>query len=118
MYGLPKGLSLKFLCGKTLVQVCVGAHDMILNFDDDVSVTVTSHISCAGPDGAARQYHDFARAMPDLKVFLNQTIAKAEGNEDGTLLLAFDAVGTLAIYDDSAEYESYTIRHGKRVIVV
>ena len=51
-------------------------------------------------------------------VFLNQTVAEAEGSEDGTLRLAFDTGETLTIYDDSAEYESYTIRHGERVIVV
>jgi len=118
MYGLPKGLSLEFLCGQTLLQVCVGAHDLILNFHDDVSVTVTSRIACAGPDGARHEYDDFRQAAPELMVFLNETIAKAEGSEDGTLRLAFDTGGTITIYDDSAEYESYTIRHGERVIVI
>ncbi len=118
MYGLPKDLSLEFLFGQTLLQVCIGAHDLILNFDNDVSMTVTSRIGCAGADATEHEYDDFKKAASDLMVFLNQTIAKAEGREDGTLRLAFDTGETLTIYDDSAEYESYTIRHGEKVIVV
>ena len=118
MYGLPKDLTLEFLSGQTLLQVCLGVHDLILNFHDDVSITVTSRIACAAPDGPKHEYDDFGQAAPDLMIFLNQTIVGAEGDENGTLRLMFNTGRSLSIYDDSKEYESYTIRHGETFIVV
>lgn len=118
MYGLPRDINLGFFNGKELLQACFGVHDIILNFDGDVSVTVTSSLGCMGPGGSIQQYDDFRQASPAVLVLLNQTVLAAEGDEAGTLTLKFDGGGMLAIYDDSKNYESYTINNGGKMIVV
>jgi hypothetical protein len=118
MYGLPKDVNLAFFNGKTLLQACFGLHDLILNFDGDVSLTVTSSVGCMALDESIRQYDDFRQIAPVVVALLNQTILSAEGDEAGTLTLKFDGGEMLAIYDDSKEYESYTIKNGEQMIVV
>jgi hypothetical protein len=118
MYGLSRDIDLRFFNGKALLQVCFGANELILNFDGDVSVTVMSLLGCMGSGGSIQQHEDFRQAAPAVLVLLNQTILSAEGEEAGTLVLKFDGGGTLAIYDDSKNYESYTINNGGKLIVV
>ena len=45
-------------------------------------------------------------------------VSKAKGRTDGTLRLSFSRGGVLEIYDDSKQYESYQIQHGKDLYVV
>lgn len=118
MYGLPNDLNLAFFKGKLLLQACFGAHDLILNFDGGVSITVTSSVGCVSSAGSIQHYDDFRQVAPLVLALLNQTILSAEGDQTGTLTLRFDGGGTLAIYDDSNEYESYTIKNGDLMIVV
>jgi hypothetical protein len=116
MYGLPRDVSLAFFEQRTLLQVCIGAHDLILNFDG-ISVTVTSSIGLS--DGhVVQRYQDFPQAAPALVTLLNQKITSAVGKDAGTLELLFIGGLTLSIYDDSKEYESYTIKNGGQLIVV
>jgi hypothetical protein len=118
MYGLPPDLDLNFLSGKSLLQICVGVHDLILNFDRSVSITVTSSIGCAIAGGPHRKFEDFRQAAAVAVVLLYQTVTSAKGDADGTLSMEFHDGGHLDIYDDSKEYESYTIRHGEKLFVV
>jgi uncharacterized protein DUF6188 len=119
MYGLPPDLDLEFFDGKTLLQVCVGAHDLILNFDDGLSVTVTSSVGCADSSGSIQRYGDFCQAAPAVLVLVNRVVLSARDEGAGTLALRFDGGGALYVYDDSQHYESYTINNsGAPVIVV
>lgn len=118
MYGLPSNVDLAFFKGKALLQVCIGAHDLILNFVGDISVTVTSSIGCTTSGGSIQQYDDFRRAAPAVITLLDHSVVLADGDEAGTLTLTFDGGGGLAIYDDSEQYESYTIKNGSKMIVV
>ena len=118
MYGLPRDIDLGFFDGKTLLQVCFGLHDLILNFDGDVSVTVTSSLGCIDSTGELKPHDDFHQVSVELLHLINQSVQFAEGDEAGTLMLKFDGGGILAVYDDSEEFESYTIRNGRKTIVV
>lgn len=119
MYGLPKEMNLDFLVGQTLTQVCVGLHDLVLNFHGEVSITVMSRICLNDPHRrAVREYKDFRDSVNDLISILNRTIAVAKGSCDGTLDLEFESGEMLSVYDDSKEYESYIIRNSENVIVV
>lgn len=118
MYGLPKDIDLNFFIGRTLVQVCVGSNDLILNFDGEVSVTVTSSVGCMGSSGKLTKYDDFREAAPEVLMLLDRAVVSAKGDEGGTLALEYDGGRHLQLYDDTKQYESYTIRNGGKVIVV
>ena len=118
MYGLPSTLDLSFLCGKTLLQICVGGADLILNFDGDVSITVTSSVGWTNAQKAHDVYEDFSKAVSVVATLLNKPVVSSRGNPSGTLTLEFLGGVTLELYDDSKQYESYVIKHGSDVIVV
>jgi len=118
MYGLPRDLDLSFFLEKTLLQVCVGANELILNFHDRVSITVMSSIGLALSNGVHRKYESFPEAAGIVVGLLDQTIASATAGDDGTLSLQFHGGGQVDIYDDSKQYESYTITSGDRLFVI
>jgi hypothetical protein len=45
MYGLRSGADLDFLKGRTLFQTCFGPHDLVLNFDEDASISIWSALA-------------------------------------------------------------------------
>jgi len=118
MHGLPPNVNLDFLLEKTVIQIGIGLHDLGIYFHDGVSIMVTSRIRYTDADGITDEWDDFRKAVQSLMVFLGQTVTKISGYKDGTLQMIFDASDTLTIYDDSKEYESYVIYHGKEVIAV
>jgi hypothetical protein len=118
MYGLPPDLDLSFFNGRTLEQVCIGANELILNFDEYLSVTVVSRIGCSMGNDSQRFYDDFREAAALVVKFIGDTIVASKGDSVGTLTLEFTGGGRLSLFDDSKQFESYVIKHGESVIVV
>lgn len=118
MYRLPPDVDLSFLVNKTLIQVCFGGNDLVLNFAPNVSITVTSSVRVSGPSGTGERREDFREIANSLFRLLNSSISSAAGHPDGTLILTFTGEWLLEIYDDSDRYESYVIRYDGKTIVV
>ena len=118
MHRLSPDLDLSFFRNKALLQVCVGANELILNFDEGVSITVTSRVGFVGRNDTSDSYEDFARAGPAAIALLNDVVVSANGDTDGTLSLNFHSGVRLEFYDTSDRYESYLIRNGQQTIVV
>src|SRR5690242_2846743 len=108
MYGLQLGTDLSFLKGKRLFQVCVGMTDIILQFDENVSITITgadmAHRSEAGEETAV--YRRSIPSAPMLMGFLHESIESWSIEEPGTLILEFSNRQALEIRDSSPHYES------------
>jgi len=51
-------------------------------------------------------------------MLLGKSILVARNGGGGTMALEFVNESTLYLYDDSADYESYMIKHGDQLIVV
>ena len=118
MYGLPPDVDFSFFTGKTLLQICIGAHDLILNFDGSIAVTVVSSINCTTPGGQHQTYENFQQAAAFAANLVNKVVVTAHGDPAGTLTLEFHGGDRLSIFDDSKHYESYTVKAGNRMIVV
>lgn len=118
MYGLPKDIDLSFFVGADLLQVCLGANELILNFDHQIRVTIESRFRIRKKDGEETTFEDAPSSAAHLVELLSQPIAEASGREDGTLCLSF-AQGTSLEIDDSWEsYESYQIQYGDVLYVI
>jgi hypothetical protein len=118
MHRLPPDLDLSFFHGKTLLQVCIGQNEMILRFDGDVAVTVTSRIGFTDTRELRDTYEDFAKAAHAVLGLLHDVILQARGDSEGTLSLVFRSNKTLEFYDTSDRYESYLIQASGRTIAV
>lgn len=118
MYKLPKNINLEFFLKKTLLQICIGAHDLIFNFDGDVRITITSSVGFSDSNTNVQKEDNFCKIASTVATLVNQTIVSVEGDESGTLKLNFDNGGRIIIYDDSEQFESYIIINGDQIIVV
>lgn len=118
MYGLPHNIKLDFFVNTIFIQMCIGAHDLILNFDNNVSITITSSVACMVPNGNIQKETVFRNIASVLGLLLNHAVVSVNSNEAGTLKLEVDNGGMIEIYDDSKEFESYVIHNGEQIIVV
>ena len=118
MNGLPPDLDLNFLCGCELIQICVGVHDCILNFHEDLSISISSQIGYLDSSGGYRRFIHFPDAVAPISVLFGQQISAATGYPDGTLRLFFPSNARLDLFDDSKQFESYVIKGEGRLIVV
>lgn len=117
MHGLPKDIDVSFFIGQALTQLCFGGNDLLLNFGDDLSVSVTSRVELEG-HGSRSEIEDFKVEGAPLLALIERTIEAATPHVDGTLELRFDGGMVLRLFDDSPNYESYVIWHGKETIAV
>jgi hypothetical protein len=62
MYGLPRDFDPRTLIGEMLVQVCVGQSDLILQFEPQASILVTSAIGYALRGGQTIKLEGFPEA--------------------------------------------------------
>jgi Family of unknown function (DUF6188) len=119
MYGLPDDFDAGAFVGRTLEQVCFTENQVTLHFDCVVDITVES--AFVHGDRKSESSHPVIR-MPvhesGLMRLLGSSIIESSGNQDGTLMLAFDNGDLVKILDDAPNYESYQIRIGDRVIIV
>ena len=122
MYGLPSDTNLDFLKSTTLIQACFGPHDLILNFHKTVSQTVSISIYSSLAIGRAGtnllRHTSFEEISHEVLSLLNKDVLNVGWTPDGTVSITFEGNDPLEIYDDSANYESYTISSPAGLIVV
>ncbi len=117
MYRLPENIDLSFLLQKELEQICFGLHQVIFNFNGNISISVESKMRCVTETSQVLidRYSAEASLLCSL---LGYSIIQTKGQEDGTLSLIFSNNIILNIYDDNLSYESYIIRNESKTIIV
>ncbi len=119
MYGLSKNIDLSFLLGAQLGQVCIGLNELILHFDKDILLTVTSECDYENIDGTIIRIDSYKKEATIICDMLGCIIKEVKSDVSGMLILKFSNMVTFTIYDDSKHYESYLIQcGGRRDIVV
>ncbi len=117
MYGLSADVDLQFIEGGTLIQACIGENEVVLRFDNDVSVMVASNVRLTH-DGSSILIEDAREVGRRVTELLGDQITSAQGSPDGTTTLRWARGAVLDLLDTWDAYESYTITHGDAVIVV
>jgi hypothetical protein len=109
---------LNFLLGLPLSQVCMGANEVILNFDANVSITIEAMISFRDTSGNQVSYSNLRSAAPALVAQVSSSIDGLSMEENGTLSLRFGTGCTLLIHKGSDMFESYQVKRADEVYVV
>jgi len=110
-------VDLSFFKGATLVQICLGSNDLGLNFDiPSIQIMMQSEFGTRVA-GEERVFHNLTDGHL-LRSFLDREASEASWGEKGTLILTITGGGQVLIFDDSDQFESYTIRHSGQIIVV
>ena len=118
MQGPPLDIDLSFFTGRTLIQVCFGAHDLILTFDEHVSISIESSVGWRSADQAPNVFKELKDVAPVVLKLLNAPVLSATTDGDRSLSLEFAEGNTLYIYNSNQHYESYNIWHCDRLFVV
>jgi Family of unknown function (DUF6188) len=118
MYGLPSNTNLDFLKGATLIQVCFGENDLILNFSDSVSIAIFSSVGVGVASSAMNKHSTFQEVAGELLALLNKVVSNVRWTPEGTITLELDNGNAIQIYDDSPSFESYTISSSLGLLVV
>lgn len=118
MYRLSIDSDLTCFIGVNLLQVCVGVNELILNFENDVIVTVLSRYSICTHGGEPTVYDDTRAGLGAVVALLHDVVVRACATDAGGLLLEFRGGTTLTLFDGNDRYESFWIKNGASTIVV
>lgn len=114
VFGISPQFPFKELQGGNLIQICIGQHDLQLNFDNRVKFSISSRVKIMTDNVNTDSYKNIAN---NLCKFLGHAIKRSLSNELKSILLEFD-VGSIEIFDDSENCESFTVTIDGKVIVV
>jgi hypothetical protein len=119
MYKLNKdaNVTLGFLVGKEICQVCIGSNDVQLNWGDGgISIWSKFSFKPAGSRGDV-----IGDGNPDdakhLVGLLQASIISVACNDAGSLVLEFSKGDRLEIFEDE-HYECFSISNGKSPLIV
>jgi hypothetical protein len=114
MYGVPADLDLAFLHGGELIQVCLGLHEVQFHFHPTGSISVQGGWELLAPDGVCMDRSDDGpdRLPYELHRLLGHRVVGGEVFAPEWFALRFDGGEVLRVFDDSAQYESFSIQPG------
>ncbi len=115
MHGIPENTDLSSIIGKSVEQVCIGTHEVILNLVDNLYITIEGGFSFG--DEAPSEDPNFSRAANAFAELLGNTIICAKVLHGDKVAFIFSSGKALTIYDDSDNGESFLIKLSDRLIV-
>ncbi len=118
MNPLPPDTNLDFLIGQTLLQVCIGENEVILNFYGSISITIFCDFDIQAATGKAEAFEDPRTAASALVQLISEDVVKISNQNNGTITLWFTGGKMLAFHDTHEMYESYVIQNGDDFYVV
>lgn len=116
MTKIPTKSDLDFLIGNEVLQVCIGANELIINFQGETSITVTAVIlfSVAGVESQIESNSECANLITK---FIQKIIKNIDIDEQGGLEIIFDGNDSFKILKNNNIYESYTVfRKGNYIV--
>lgn len=118
MYPLTTHTDLSFLPGAKLLQCCVGENELILNFDNDIRITILSDFAVQVAGAPLMRYTRPTAGAPAVFPLLGDTVTGATATNAGGLLLRFASGTHVELFDTSKEFESFWIRNRRTEIIV
>jgi hypothetical protein len=121
MYGVPRDLNLSLFYGARLNQICLGPFDLQFNFSTGANITVQStwqlvDANDAVIDGSEGRVGDppgnQSRAKWRVRSLLGDIVDSGVVDPPRSFTLRFASGNRLIVFDDSEEYESFSIQPG------
>ncbi len=122
MYGLDQSASnFQFLVGKELSQLCIGLHQLILNFTEGLVISAECILHLKKADGSKVEiFCNDPNLSKQLVCLLGSTIenVKSSNSNVGELALVFSNGCQLVVIDSNEDYESFIITMPKQEIII
>lgn len=113
MHGLLPSVSLDFMVGQELTQICLGFVEVVLNFHPDLAICLSCDVAIG--DVVAKPAEECIEALRPL---LGKQIVSYRIPGDGSLVVVFDEGLVAQFFDSKEHYESYTIASSQIQIAV
>lgn len=118
MYGLKKNEDITFLEGATLLQICVGSNELILNFDENIRLTILSEFSISSDSQPYMRFDSSLVGSPYFFCLLGDSTVEAKATIGGGLKIFFRGGMRVEIFDSNEQHESFWIQKDELIIVV
>jgi hypothetical protein len=114
MYGVPSDLNLTAFHGRTLTQIWLGEFQLQFNFADEAHLSVEGAWQLLTDDGTLIDVGVRGRQPTEYRLhcLLGRTVLHSEVHAPEWIDLHFSGGVTLRVFDDSAEYVSFSIQPG------
>lgn len=118
MYGVPADLDLTFLHNAELTQVCLGLYQLQFHFHPIGSIFVEGGWELLDEAGHRIDGRCDQPARPPclLHRLLGRKVMRSEVSPPDWFGLTFDSGEVLRVFDDSHQYESFSIEPGNIVV--
>jgi hypothetical protein len=118
MYGLKNTIDLSFLLRASVSQIVVSLSALSIDFDKAVRLTIFSSFAVGLPGQPMSKFNGSTEDAPALFPLIGDVISEAKATASGGLQVIFESGSVLEIFDDSEQYESFSIANGDQLIVV
>ena len=124
MYGVPKNLDLSRFDGALLTQICIGEfqvqfhfQQVASNFHQSASISVEGKWEVRDSAGLFVDWMERHASLSQRDSFyahrlLGSTVTAYRVDPPESLTLQFSSGHTLTVFDDSRQYESFSIQPG------
>jgi hypothetical protein len=116
LHGVPEHLDLQPFLNAELERIDLGQFIVHLHFASEVGaqVSIEGDWELRSPDGSIldQQIEPAIRDCYRLHVLLGRAVSATEVHAPDSFLLRFDSGHTLRIFDNSREYESFSVQPG------
>jgi len=119
MYGVPAKLDLSKFVGDQLVQLCLGQFIQFFHFESQASISVEG--SWELRDAHGKLIDRVERGTPSgeglhTHLLLGKKVVGYRLDAPASISLSFESGHTLTIFDDSSQYESFSIQPGNNIV--
>jgi hypothetical protein len=119
MYGVPADLDLSKFLGAELTQLCFGQFIQIFHFDSKASISV--ECSWELRDSQEELIDRVERGTPcenglHAHLLLGKKVVECRLDTPASISLRFESGPTLIIFDDSYQYDSFSIQPGNIIV--
>jgi len=116
MHGVPANLDLSSFTAATLIQLCIGEHQIQFRFHPECNfISVEGKWELRDASGVLvdeAKNNNAERDAYRLHVILSKTVESSAVDPPRSFSLRFETGHVLTVFDDSRQYESFSIQPG------
>ena len=118
MYGIGKDLDFSFLRNLEVIQVRIGVYQVQFAFTEDVCLSVEGNFRYSSRGEVIDWLPGSTKAASAVVNLLESTVTDVGVPNEETLELSFSNGDSLRVFDNSKEFESFTLTRPGVTIVV
>ena len=116
MNQISENEDLSGLIDKTIIQICLGLHEVVINIEDGLYIILECQFSFNGENW--HDMNDIVNSCADFASLIGKVIVFCEIVNNKTVLLKVDNGKELYFYDSNEHYESFQILLPLKHIIV